>query len=614
MINLEIKRNDPCPCGSGKKYKKCCLVKENVIQIQEVKEDRFLQNKHKLVIKLKDFLSKKIPRVQYYQLEAEFKNRSQHTLDEMLNSGLFDFYLFFFHRFENGLRGIEMFMNETESQLPQEEKQMANTWLTLSPKLVQAINKENETILFEDVLTKEQYQVADSRDNLPTFAPWIGTIALLEPFDDLYYFNGVKIFQDPNGVFRAVKKVEELMQNAKLTREQVLFDYLPEILASLLVDEENDKQTREILEYTLQYTVQDQQVLSQFIHGQEHFTIDTWDQENKACSWAGNWYQYTDNEISEPIFLAEVYGKLFVENDLLTFISLDEKRLEEFKQIIDPLIDCLALTNLDEKTKSFTIPFYAEIRDMMFSLGKDIPQYFALYAQGDIRFEFDKPIRQFKGLTIKELIESGRIADAENWLKQIEFNLYQQVRQQYQHVDITADFNTVRKELGLPLSPFVTGGDKRISTFEQITKQNQQAAPRVEIDPDYEQLGFTIESINSFYAEDMVAFFKEKTAGKSENTVRKYRNSLQDLVIIFDMYDMTNWSWDSLDYTFWEKTYVLDFLSLYEVISKTAIKDFLSTTKALAKWLDQKKKSTSLTKVVTQATKEVEEPMLHQLV
>ncbi|MEQ1674882.1 MAG: SEC-C metal-binding domain-containing protein [Candidatus Nitrotoga sp.] len=24
----KIGRNDPCPCGSGKKYKKCCLAKE----------------------------------------------------------------------------------------------------------------------------------------------------------------------------------------------------------------------------------------------------------------------------------------------------------------------------------------------------------------------------------------------------------------------------------------------------------------------------------------------------------------------------------------------------------------------------------------------------------
>lgn len=25
---MENKRNDPCPCGSGKKYKKCCGLKE----------------------------------------------------------------------------------------------------------------------------------------------------------------------------------------------------------------------------------------------------------------------------------------------------------------------------------------------------------------------------------------------------------------------------------------------------------------------------------------------------------------------------------------------------------------------------------------------------------
>jgi hypothetical protein len=27
-------RNDPCPCGSGKKYKKCCLPKDRAARIQ----------------------------------------------------------------------------------------------------------------------------------------------------------------------------------------------------------------------------------------------------------------------------------------------------------------------------------------------------------------------------------------------------------------------------------------------------------------------------------------------------------------------------------------------------------------------------------------------------
>lgn len=26
-MNQKIGRNDPCPCGSGKKYKNCCLLK-----------------------------------------------------------------------------------------------------------------------------------------------------------------------------------------------------------------------------------------------------------------------------------------------------------------------------------------------------------------------------------------------------------------------------------------------------------------------------------------------------------------------------------------------------------------------------------------------------------
>jgi hypothetical protein len=27
-MNEKVGRNDPCPCGSGKKYKQCCLLKK----------------------------------------------------------------------------------------------------------------------------------------------------------------------------------------------------------------------------------------------------------------------------------------------------------------------------------------------------------------------------------------------------------------------------------------------------------------------------------------------------------------------------------------------------------------------------------------------------------
>lgn len=31
QLKSEFKRNDPCPCGSGKKYKKCCLMQVRYI-------------------------------------------------------------------------------------------------------------------------------------------------------------------------------------------------------------------------------------------------------------------------------------------------------------------------------------------------------------------------------------------------------------------------------------------------------------------------------------------------------------------------------------------------------------------------------------------------------
>lgn len=34
-----VKKNDPCPCGSGKRYKKCCLAKEkHAARLRKLKE------------------------------------------------------------------------------------------------------------------------------------------------------------------------------------------------------------------------------------------------------------------------------------------------------------------------------------------------------------------------------------------------------------------------------------------------------------------------------------------------------------------------------------------------------------------------------------------------
>jgi methionyl aminopeptidase len=44
-----IGRNDPCPCGSGRKYKKCCLTKESNAEPGDVKN--LYYQRHKIQLK-----------------------------------------------------------------------------------------------------------------------------------------------------------------------------------------------------------------------------------------------------------------------------------------------------------------------------------------------------------------------------------------------------------------------------------------------------------------------------------------------------------------------------------------------------------------------------------
>lgn len=129
---MAVKRNDPCPCGSGKKYKKCCMQKDNLVELKEVKEERFYQQKEALVGKLDAFIYSNLSQSAYLPLESQFKKRTKHIFDGS-GRGLFHFWLYFFHRYENGLRGIEWFVSEMKNRLTSEDKEMAERWAALKP-------------------------------------------------------------------------------------------------------------------------------------------------------------------------------------------------------------------------------------------------------------------------------------------------------------------------------------------------------------------------------------------------------------------------------------------------------------------------------------------------
>jgi hypothetical protein len=605
---MKVDRNEPCPCGSGKKYKKCCLLKEKIVQISEVKGERFLRERHELVLKLTGFLERKIPRNQMFHLHTNFRRRTQSKIPNVNDRGFLQYWLNFFHFYDNGLRGIEWFLNEDRNNLTIEERILAEKWAKLTPKVVQAIGKSDTNILFEEVTTKEQFTILDKNENVPAFAPWFGTISLIEHFGNQDYFNGVRVFLGPENISRINVFIQKLMEETKSSRDQVLFQYYPEIIGEFLKNKHGydaDRKEKEIHEYAVQYQVRMREVVADFLQEEMEFAIDNWEENDKKLSWLCNWKEYIDNEMKGKAQLAENLGTISLKENLLQFDCYDKDILEQFKQKANKLGTALVLIN--EKVQSHIIPFQVEVKNMAVQFSENVPKYFALYAQTDLNLEIDQPIPKYDQLSLREMVENDRVDDAETWLKQQEYNLYQLVKDQFGSVEKTADFNTVRKELGLPLSPFVTGGEKRKSATIPIKQPLKRSLVKNEDIPFYEALGFTPDTIDNFYTKSFVSFFKEKTNGKSENTVRKYKYSLYDLREILEAYPL--YSWDELKQKLWERIITKDYFNLFETVSKTQVKDFLSTLKTLSKWVDVKE-NTSLSEDLLKAIERTEKKRL----
>ncbi|WP_179295432.1 SEC-C domain-containing protein [Bacillus sp. FJAT-45350] len=605
-----VNRNEPCPCGSGKKFKKCCLKNENVIQLSKVKEERFFTQKKNLVDKLREFFTEKLSYNEHMRLHTEFKNRTGRSLSQENDQAFFTFWLYFFHRFEENGRGIEWFYSENQSKLSEVDRQFAKSWTELLPRIVQAVDATNSEVLFEDIITKETFNVPNNKEALPIFAPWYGTIGVLEPFDNQYYFNGVRVFEGPSNINNALLKVEDLIEETKKSATEVLIDYYPEILLESLKNERDTGEAIEqktISEYKLDYNVHNHTVLQDFIHN-EGFVIDKWDDKVKSVNWTSSWKCYKDSELSGEVLLADVYALIDINEDVLTFKSIDIDKINEFKSKLGKL--GVAITFKEESVHTFEIPYYAEIRNTVLRVDDNTPQYFGMFAQQHLGNEIEVPIPKYNGHSIRELVEQGKVRDAETWLKQTEYLMYMNVLKQFGKVEVTADHNTARKILGLPLSPFVTGGENRTSSMENVVSSKDGFKVEEEDIPYLESLEFTPDTVDNFYSEDFVDFFKDKTGGKSEATVRKYKNSLVDLKELLERSSRNSWS--ELNYEFWEQLISKDYLSMYEVASKTLLKDFLSTLKAFTKWLD-KKYSMSLSKDVTSIVKEYEEKLIEKL-
>lgn len=73
---MRISLNQFCPCESRKKYKKCYLKKESVVDLHKVKVDQFLEQKRVLTVEIMNFIRGEMSSSGHDHLQKVFYKRT----------------------------------------------------------------------------------------------------------------------------------------------------------------------------------------------------------------------------------------------------------------------------------------------------------------------------------------------------------------------------------------------------------------------------------------------------------------------------------------------------------------------------------------------------------
>ncbi|MFC4402079.1 SEC-C metal-binding domain-containing protein [Gracilibacillus xinjiangensis] len=603
---MTVGRNDPCSCGSGKKYKKCCMKKDQMAELKMFKEEKFYKQKEALVAKLNEFLLAYLTLNIYAPLETEF-NRRTNNIFEKNSKGFFLFWLHFFKQYDNGLRGIEWFLAEEGNRLSHEEKEMAERWANMKPQLLQVVNQTNEMVTVMDCYSRKSCQLPKSKQNIPHVLPWTSTLGLLEPVNDVYYFNGIRALVSPRALTNAKQLVEEKVAETNLDHEQVMIDYYPEVLAAFhMNDTKSFNNEKEVTVYNYRYKLLEKNVVEEYLAEDPNLTLDQSNTKQNLFIWLSDTGIYEDNQVNGEVLVAKVNATIKIEEENLYFSSYDQRITELFTNKLKPIDKSIEL--LEDKKETMTVSNDFEMQQLVANPSENVPNYFSVYAQTMSLLKLDEPIPEYGHQSLRELVQNDKKDLAENWLRKMEYELTKVVEEHFGKVEISPDFNTPRKELGLPISPFVTGGEERVSRLNSATvAENQDHNISIDMDsPAYETLGFTNKMVTAFYAKDIIAFYQEKTDGKAKTTERKYRNTIKDIIDVLEIRAIT--SWEQCDLKFWERLLTEDIIRMYSYITKSYVKAIITTVKALAKWLAQHEK-VMLEKEINQIAKKYEPTM-----
>lgn len=454
-----VGRNDPCPCGSGKKYKQCCLTKQSEVQTGQVKERHFFDRKYKLTMDIYSFLAQK------HGGEWAFDHQICRPFDSSLGiarEGFGNMWAFFFRVYDNGMRGIDWFLEERGKRYSGEDREMLERWRIMKVSCFQLVDQYEQGEIIEDIWSGERFRMpyCETMMELP---PWSTAVGMIEPYAEGWCIHGAMTWDHPDIKSVVMTRVQELQEEKartsgrKLSPTEVLIENYPDIInlshsdnlrKSKLV--KDHKSTKELIYVTYRYNCEDPELLVDMLLDREDEYIlmpGTDPAESKLVIGRVERLDGLFNTIPvdcrkrlmlDEIDISYVLGKIVIDNQEVTVSGWWSGEMEStLKLLKSDMASAVGLSQVDEQREAHQVPQGTVFKKSNIITEKNLSeQEITAYAN------LPQLLQWFRDEREKRPEES-----AETLVRSKE-------HEQYRMNPKVANLNLLRIALGMPESPF----------------------------------------------------------------------------------------------------------------------------------------------------------------
>lgn len=184
-MDIKVGRNDPCPCGSGKKYKKCCGANEVISLSQVLESDIDDLEKQLLHFSLRNYGNQIEESFENFQQEYELKNEDEITFFEFVHTIWFTL----FAKADQGGTILDQFITSELRKIKRPKlKQVVQSWKDARVFFGTIISIEDNSYIIEDLFNSDRLEAVVVTNLEKQYEQNGFFAAILLPFDQKFVF------------------------------------------------------------------------------------------------------------------------------------------------------------------------------------------------------------------------------------------------------------------------------------------------------------------------------------------------------------------------------------------------------------------------------------------